>query len=162
MLASLTLGRAILHDDSLSLSARLVMVSGILLPFPASLRVLSIQCPVMEDNRTRNRYIQRSRLIRVLWNVDKVIAHGDLIFIQATAFIAQHESGVATEGQLMDGARPGQDFDAANRNGVVCAVLTHTLCRREESHIHLCCCSLRPECRYFVLLSGRLDKKDFT
>ena len=89
LLTGLCLMGSILHHNSSRFNASsLVMRCRVFLTVAASLRVLRKQSEMMEDNRPSDSYVERSSLVRVLRNVDKVITHGNLGRVQTTAFVA--------------------------------------------------------------------------
>lgn len=54
----------------------------------------SILCPdaeVVEDYRPRNGYIEACYLVRVLLDVDEVVADRDLVLVQTRALVPEHE-----------------------------------------------------------------------
>ena len=77
----------------------------------------------------------------------------NLVLVEATAFIAEDEQSVTTEGLLLDRPRLWHDLYAANGNFVLSTVLAHVPYRGEESHVHLCCCTLGAKRRNLVLLT---------
>ena len=89
----------------------------------------------------------------MLRDVDKVVAHRDLVAVQSTTFIAKHKKGVSSEGLLLDWTRLGQDLNSTDRDVLVSAILPNVRHRWKESHVHLSCSSLRPESRNLVFLT---------
>ena len=98
-----TFDLAILHDDPLCVTPRLVLAYSELFSYSASLLVPSVKRPVVEDDRSGDRYVQTGGLVRVLRDIHKVVTHRDLVSVQTTAFVTKHETGVSSEWHLLDG-----------------------------------------------------------
>ena len=102
------------HYNTLTLVSRLIFARSKLLALTSGLIIASEQGKVMEDNGSSYRHVQRSSLVSILWNVDKMVTHSDLIIIEPASFIPKHEECVTPKRLLLDWSRLRHDLNATD------------------------------------------------